>query len=126
MAETFLRSFSNRLDVISAGTQPNDRIHPIAFLVMAERQLYMDDNFPKSVEHFVNESFDYVITVCEEAKNSCPIFTGEVKQYIHLNFNDPAKSEGTEKYIFSEFRRVRDEIETVFRKFFQENLQTQF
>ena len=114
------------MDVISAGTNPNDRIHPAAFLVMAEKQLYLDDSFPKSVEHFVNDSFDYVITVCEEVKNSCPVFLGDVKQFIHLIFDDPAKSQGSEEYVFSEFRRVRDEIETVFRKFFEENLQTQF
>lgn len=126
MAESFLKSFNKRIEVISAGTRPAKRIHPKAFLVMVEKGHFLDDHFPKSVDQFKNDSFDYVITVCDEANEACPVFTGEVKHRIHMGFEDPAKIVGSEEFIFSEFRRIRDQIEQKFKHFYIQNLKPQF
>lgn len=122
MAEGFLKSFSNELEVFSAGTKPSDQVHPKAIQVMKELQIDLSDKIPKSVNQFLNDEFDYVITVCGGAKESCPMFTGKVKNKIHIGFNDPAEAQGSEEEILSEFRRIRDEIKKDFYQFFKENL----
>jgi len=110
MAEAFLRSFDPDLEVFSAGTRPSDRVHPKAIQVMQELGLDLSDQFPKKVDQYLHEAFDYVITVCDHAKETCPVFPGQVKQHLHIGFDDPAEARGTEEEIYSEFRRIRDEI----------------
>jgi len=110
MAEGFLKSFDDSLEVFSAGTEPNKQVHPKAIQVMTELGIDLSKNTTKSVNIFINESFDYVITVCNSAKETCPVFTGKVKQRLHIDFDDPAKATGTEEFILSEFIRIRDEI----------------
>jgi arsenate reductase (thioredoxin) len=119
MAEGFLKSFDKNLEVYSAGTKPTSKVHPKAIKVMAEIGIDLSENKPKSVDLFLNQPFDYVITVCGGAKESCPMFTGIVKNQIHIGFEDPADATGTDEEITKEFRKIRDEIKRDFFKFYQ-------
>ena len=115
MAEGFLKSFDEKLKVYSAGTEPSDKVHPKAVHVMKEIGIDISDNYPKSVDKFLNEAFDYVITVCGGANESCPTFAGKVKNRLHIGFDDPAEAIGTEEEILGEFIRIRDEIQHDFK-----------
>jgi len=119
MAEGFLKSFDNNLDVVSAGTEPSKMVHPLAIKVMQEYDIDLSTNKPKSVNEFLNNELDYVITVCGGAKETCPAFTGKVKNSIHIGFDDPAEATGSKEFILSEFRRIRDEIKRDFSKFYK-------
>ena len=110
MAEAFLKSFDARLDVYSAGTRPAGRVHPRAITVMAELGIDLSSHSPKNVEHYVHDSFDYVITVCDHARETCPVFTGKVGNRLHIGFIDPAEATGSEEELLAVFRRVRDQI----------------
>jgi len=123
MAEGFLKSFDDSLEVHSAGTEPSTEVHPKAINVMNEIGIDLSTNYPKSVDEFLNDTFDYVITVCGGAKESCPTFTGNVKHHIHIGFDDPADATGTSAKIYSEFRRIRDEIKRDFFEFYSENIE---
>ena len=122
MAEGFLKSFDSIFEVYSAGTAPSRFVHPKAIQVMDEIGVDISENTPKSVEQFLNNEFDYVITVCGGAKEVCPAFIGNVKHRLHIGFDDPAEAVGSEEEIFAEFRRIRDEIKRDFFKFYQEYL----
>lgn len=122
MAEGFLKSFDRSLEVYSAGTKPAERIHPKAVDVMSEVGIDLSGSQPRSVDEFLNERFDYVITVCDQARETCPVFTGEVKQQLHVGFDDPAEATGTEEEILSEFRRIRDEIYREFKQFYNSKI----
>jgi len=122
MAEGFLKKFDNKLGVYSAGTDPSNEVHPKAIQVMHEVGIDLTENKPESVYAYLNQEFDYVITVCGDAKESCPAFTGKVKHRLHIGFKDPAEAEGTEEEILNEFRKIRDEIEKDFNKFYNEKL----
>ena len=119
MAEGFLRSFDSNLYVVSAGTNPSKEVHAKAIKVMKEVGIDLSTNKPKSVSDFLDEEFDYVITVCGGAKETCPTFTGNIKNKIHIGFDDPAEVKGTEEYILSEFIRIRDEIKRDFYEFYK-------
>ena len=122
MAEGYLKNLDDRLEVLSAGTKPAEKVHPNAVLVMAEDGVYLNDNFPKSVDTFLNEEFDYMLTVCDGAKESCPLFTGKVRHRQHIGFEDPAEVKGSEAYVLSEFRRIRDEIKRDFTTFYSDKI----
>ena len=122
MAEGFLKSFDKNLGVFSAGTNPSSQVHPKAMQVMKEVGIDLSENYPKMVDQFLKESFDYVITVCDNAKETCPIFLGKVDHHLHIRFEDPAEAKGTEEEVIFEFRRIRDEIKNDFYKFYKENL----
>ncbi|ROL58057.1 arsenate reductase ArsC [Bacteroidetes/Chlorobi group bacterium MS-B_bin-24] len=122
MAEGFLKSFDPRLEVFSAGTKPAERINPFAVRVMKEVGIDISEQFPKDVERFLNEEFDYVITVCDNAKETCPVFTGRVKNRLHIGFEDPAEAVGEEEEVLPVYRRVRDQIGEAFRKLYDEVL----
>ena len=122
MAEGFLKSFDNNLKVYSAGTVPAGRVHPKAILVMNEIGIDIGTHHPKSAEEFLYNSFDYIITVCDNAKENCPVFAGEVKNRLHIGFDDPAQATGREEEILAVFRRVRDEIREEFYRFYLENI----
>lgn len=124
MAEGFMKSFDSELEVYSAGTNPSKQVHPKAIQVMKEVGIDLSKNYPKMVDQFLNESFDYVITVCDNAKETCPVFIGKVGKQLHMGFEDPADAKGTEEEILSEFRRIRDEIKKDFYKFYEENLRS--
>jgi len=122
MAEGFLKSFDENLEVFSAGTQPSDQVHPKAVEVMEELDIDLSGNRPESVEDYLEEMFDYVITVCGGAKESCPAFTGKVKNRLHIGFDDPADASGTEQEILEEFRKIREKIRRGFYAFYLENI----
>lgn len=122
MAEGFLKSFDKNLEVYSAGTKPADKVNPKAVQVMNEVGIDISKNYPKDVEQFINESFDYVITVCDNAKETCPVFVGKVGKQLHIGFEDPAEATGTEDEILAVFRKVRDEIKKDFHEFYINDL----
>ena len=119
MAEGFLKSLDPSLEVFSAGTKPEKQVNPNAIEVMKEIGIDISDHFPKLVDVFVNESFDYVITVCDNAKEACPVFFGSVKHRLHMGYEDPADAKGTNEEILIVYRKVRDEIRTEFTKFYK-------
>jgi len=123
MAEGFLKSFDHNLEVYSAGTSPAEAVHPQAIRVMAEVGIDLSSHKPKLVDEFLEESFDYVITVCGDAKENCPVFLGDVKKRLHIGFEDPAKATGSEEEILHAFRRTRDEIKEDFHSFYTDKLQ---
>lgn len=122
MAEWFLRSLDPSLTVTSAGTRPAASVHPKAIAVMLEIGIAMPGAHPKSVDGFLHETFDYAITVCDDARESCPVFTGRVRHRLHIGFDDPAEIAGTEEQIMGGFRRVRDEIRERFTAFYREQI----
>lgn len=122
MAEGFLKSFDKELEVYSAGTKPAESVNPKAIQVMKEVGIDISNNYSKDVEQFINQSFDYVITVCDNAKETCPVFIGNVGKQLHIGFEDPADATGTEEEILSIFRKVRDEIKKEFYDFYLNRL----
>jgi arsenate reductase (thioredoxin) len=118
IAEGFLRSFDPELIVESAGTHPGSQVHPKAITVMKEAGIDLSKHFPKNVDQFINQPFDYVITVCGNAKETCPMFTGKVGKRLHMGFEDPGEAVGTEEEVLNEFRKIRDEIKTGFYNFY--------
>ncbi|UCF62754.1 MAG: arsenate reductase ArsC [bacterium] len=120
MAEGFLKSFDPELVVHSAGTYPSNQVHPKAIQVMREVGIDISEGYPKDVDQFLDQSFDFVITVCDNARETCPVFMGKVNEQLHIGFEDPAEATGSEEEIMGVFRRVRDEIQRDFLKFFNE------
>lgn len=118
MAQAFLKAFEPSLRVESAGTRPADAVHPLAFRVMSEAGFDLSSHRPKHVERFIAEHWDYVITVCGGAQETCPAFTGKVGKRLHIGFDDPAESTGSEEERLSVFRRIRDEIKAGFDDFY--------
>ena len=114
MAQGFLQSFDKNIEVHSAGTEPAAQINQMAVTVMREAGVDISQHAPKLVDIYLNDEWDYVITVCDDAKETCPVFFGKVKHRLHMGFEDPSKATGTNEYILSEFRRVRDEIKNCF------------
>ena len=122
MAEGFLKSFDSNLMVYSAGTNPAAKVNPNTLIVMDEIGIDLSKNYPKSVDNFINESFDYVITVCDNAKETCPVFIGKVAKHLHIGFEDPYEAVGTTEEVLNTYRRIRDEIKEGFYKFYLENI----
>jgi arsenate reductase len=118
IAQGFLKSFDDKIEVESAGTQPASKVNLNAVKVMGETGIDISKNSPKSVDEFLNNEWDYVITVCDDAKETCPVFLGKVKHRMHFGFEDPSNASGSEEFIMSEFRRIRDEIKTTFFRFY--------
>lgn len=122
MAHGFLQSFSPEIDVSSAGTKPAENINPLAVKVMKEVGIDISGHRPHSVVEYLNDTWDYVITVCGGANESCPVFVGNVGHRLHIGFDDPSDAIGSEEYVLSEFRRVRDEIKNKFEDFYKSHL----
>lgn len=118
MAHGFLQSFDKDIQVYSAGTRPADGVNPQAVEVMAEAGIDISGHRPVGVEHYLNESWDYVITVCGDANETCPAFTGKVGKRLHIGFDDPSEAIGTAEFVKREFVRVRDEIKREFAAFY--------
>lgn len=119
MAEGFLKSFDAGLEVHSAGTNPAPVVHTAAIRVMEEVGINLQGHYPKDVKRFLGEPFDYLITVCDNARESCPHFAGRVNSRIHIGFEDPAEAVGSQDEITRVFRKVRDEIKEKFFKFYK-------
>ena len=124
MAEGILRSLDSQLEVFSAGTNPAPQISLRAVHVMKEIGIDISNGHPKSVNRYSGESFDFVITVCDHAKEACPIFAGKVGAHLHIGFEDPAIANGTEQEVLQVYRRVRDEIKEQFNIFYNSNIHT--
>lgn len=119
MAEGFLRSFDPGLQVYSAGTKAEGKVNPFAVKAMAEIGIDISEQDPEPVTRYLDREFDFVITVCDGARETCPIFTGTVKNSLHIGFEDPAAAKGSEDEIMPVYRKVRDEIKSEFTKFYQ-------
>ena len=122
IAEGILRFLDPQLEAFSAGTEPAAHINPNAVRVMRELGIDISGGKPKGVQQFLGESFDYVITVCDEAGKNCPNFSGKVGKRLHLGFVDPAAATGSEEVVLSVFRRVRDEIKIKFTDFYNQEI----
>jgi len=122
MAQAFLNSFDPCLEVYSAGTEPGNEVHPKTIQVMKELDFDLSRNKPENVNKYLNRNFDYVITVCDEANETCPVFHGKVKQRLHIGFEDPALAKGTDEEVLKKFREIRDQIKAKFKEFFDKNI----
>jgi arsenate reductase len=120
MAEGFLKSYDPELEVFSAGTNPAEKVHPLAVAVMREEWIDISGNRPRSVDEFTARPFDWVVTVCDGARESCPVFSGQVKHRVHIGFDDPAEAVGNRDEVLAVFRRVRNEIRERFRSFYND------
>ncbi|HMT10095.1 MAG TPA: arsenate reductase ArsC [Ignavibacteria bacterium] len=120
MAESFIRTLDPEFEVFSAGTRPEKEVNKYAVAVMKEIGIDISSQYPKNAEKFTGEAFDYVITVCDNAREVCPVFTGDVKHRLHIGFDDPFGAKGSEEEILEVYRKVRDEIRRDFRKFYEE------
>ena len=118
MAEGFLKSFDNKLTVHSAGTVPSAVVNPNAVKAMKEIGIDISSGKPENVDTYIEQSFDFVITVCGDAKETCPVFIGNVKEQLHIGFEDPADATGTEEEILNEFRKIRDKIKVDFLEWY--------
>jgi arsenate reductase (thioredoxin) len=109
MAEGFMRNMAgDRFQVVSAGVEPT-QVNPYAIKVMAEVDIDISTHQSKSVNVFLNWQFDYVITVCNHARQLCPVFPGQ-HQHIHWDIEDPADFRGSKQDKIKFFRKIRDEI----------------
>ena len=125
MAHGFLQSFDKRLDVFSAGTEASGKLNHKAVEVMKEIGIDISQHTSDSVDLYLDQEWDYVITVCGGANENCPAFFGNVKHRLHIGFDDPSHAVGTAEFIESEYYRVRNEINDGFWKFYVEQIKPQ-
>jgi arsenate reductase len=122
MAEGWLRSFDERLDVFSAGIRPEKVVNPYAVEVMKEINIDISQHYPKPVDLFLNNELDFVITLCDNARKLCPVFLGNIKQQLHIGFDDPADAIGNTEEINKVYRNIRDQIGEAFYRFLMEKI----
>lgn len=121
MAEGWLRHLAgDRFEVVSAGTHPVG-LNPYAVTVMGEAGVDISNHVSERVDPYLEQRFDYVITVCDHAQEACPIFPGAASK-LHWNFDDPAKATGTYEQQLIVFRKIRDEIADRIRYFLSQGL----
>ena len=123
MAHGFLQSFDENIKVYSGGTAPATQVNAKAVEVMKEVEIDISSHVPTHVNTYLHQEWDYVITVCGGAHESCPMFTGNVRHRLHIGFDDPATATGTDEQITDKFRRVRDEIREKFAEFYITEIQ---
>jgi len=117
MSEALLRVLGgNDYEVYSAGTTPGSEVNPFALKVLRQRGIDTNGLHPKKLDQFLEEDFDLVVTVCDRAKQECPVFLG-AKSLDHWSLEDPAAFEGTYEEILTKFRDTRDEIESRIRDY---------
>lgn len=124
MAHGFLKSFDARIDVQSGGTEASGKLNQKAVKAMSDIGIDISNHTSDSVNMFLDQSWDYVITVCGGANENCPTFSGDVKHRLHIGFDDPSHAVGTDEFIWSEFERVRDEIKDGFYKFYVQEIKS--
>ena len=122
MAHGFMESFDKRMTVRSAGTEASGKLNTKAVAAMKEIGIDISHHTSDSVDKYLSEEWNYVITVCSGANENCPVFPGKVKNRLHIGYDDPSHAVGTEEFIRSEFIRVREEIKEGFFKFYQEEI----
>jgi len=120
MAEGLLSSFVNNIEVYSAGTKP-EPVNPYAIKAMEEIGIDISNNTSNHVNEYTDIDIDYVFTVCDNAKEICPIYP-KAKQMIHQNFPDPADATGTDKEQLAVYLNVRDQLSDYFKNFVERNL----
>ncbi|GET34650.1 arsenate reductase [Prolixibacter bellariivorans] len=125
MAHGFLQSFDKRINVQSAGTEASGKLNEKAVAAMKEIGIDISHHTSDPVDKYLNDEWNYVITVCGGANEACPTFTGKVKHRLHIGFDDPSHATGTDEFIWSEFIRVRDEIKAAFYKLYTEDIKPQ-
>jgi arsenate reductase len=119
MAEGLINhDLADRFTAFSAGTEAT-RVNPLAVRVLAELGIDISGHRSKTLDEFAGENFDYVITLCGDANEHCPLFFGGVRR-VHIGFDDPSRLEGTTEEVLPEFRRVRDEIREKLSAYLQE------
>jgi len=117
MAEAWLRRLAgDRFETISAGSRPAGFVHPLAMRAMAEAGVDLSGHRSKSLDEFAGQEFDLLVTVCDRARESCPVFPG-ARRRAHWGFDDPAEAAGGDEEKMAAFRLVRDEIEACIRQF---------
>ena len=122
MAHGFLQSFDKNITVCSAGTRAVGILNAGTVETMKEIGIDISHHTSDSVKKYLGEELDYVITVCGGANEACPVFVGHVKHRLHIGFDDPSQTKGSDEFIKSEYRRVRDEIKEAFYTFYIENI----
>ena len=122
MAHGFLQSFNPNITVCSAGTQASGKLNEKAVAVMKEAGVDISHHTSDSVDKYLKDEWDYVITVCGGANEECPAFFGKVKHRLHIGFDDPSHAVGTAEFIDSEYIRVRDEIKEAFWRFYMQEI----
>lgn len=121
MAHGFLDSYGDDLDVHSGGVKAEEHVNPKAIEVMKEVGIDISDHTPQQIDQYLDQDWDYVITVCDHANETCPVFNGNVKHRLHMGFEDPSKvTEGTDEFKMNEYRRIRDDINKAFRQLYDE------
>jgi arsenate reductase (thioredoxin) len=121
IAEAYLRHFAGeKAEIYSAGVETNG-VNPRAIATMKEDGIDISQHTSNNINEYVNIDFDFVITVCDNAKERCPFFPTKAKKF-HQNFPDPAKATGTEEAILEQFREVRQMIKTYSQQFVSDNL----
>lgn len=116
MAQAVLQHTDSKLIVCSAGTHPAKEVNPLAVRVMDEVNIPIADLQTHDVSEYENQDWDYVITVCDNARETCPVFSGKVAHQLYIGCTDPAMATGSEEEKLSVFRKVRDEIIATFTK----------
>lgn len=125
MAHGYLQSLDSRLEVYSAGTNASGKLNSKAVDVMMEMGIDISNHQSDHVKRYIDMPWDYVITVCGGAQASCPTFAGKVKEQLHFGFDDPSDAVGDEAFVTAEFIRVRNEIFSVFGKFYESVLRAE-
>lgn len=121
IAEGYLKHFAgNKAEVYSAGIETHG-VNPRAIQIMKEDSIDISNHTSNNIDEYRNIDFDFVITVCDNAKERCPFFPTTAKKFHH-NFPDPAKATGTEEEILQQFRKVRNEIKDYSEDFINQNL----
>ncbi len=125
MAHGFLQFFDPNITVCSAGTEASGKLNQKAVAAMKEIGIDISHHTSDSVDMYLDQEWDYVITVCGGANENCPAFLGKVNHRLHIGFDDPSHAVGTDDFIWSEFIRVRNEIMEEFWKFYIEKIKPQ-
>ncbi len=125
MAHGFLQLFDKNITVRSAGTEASGKLNGNAVKAMAEIGIDISHHTSDSVDMYLGDEWDYMVTVCGGANEACPAFLGKVKHRLHIGFDDPSHATGTEEFIWNEFLRVRDEIKDGFYKLYAEQIKPQ-
>ena len=120
IAEAILKRFDPDLIVKSAGPEPAEVVHPLTIRAMAEIGIDISQSSTTNINEFVNEDWDFVITVCDIAKESCPAFLGNVKNSICLKFEDPLAYKGDDEFLLKLIRTTRTQIVNEFEDFYNE------
>ena len=122
MAEAILKKIDPDLIVESAGPDPAELVHPLTIKALEEIGIDISQSATSHINQFLNQDWDFVITVCDIAKESCPVFLGNVKTTIHIKFADPLEYEGDDEFLLKLIRRTRDQIIIEFEDFYKEYL----